>query len=253
MENQDIYEMKDVVRAYSSRSDLQKPEEIILGIFKNKLKDMKMLDIGIGGGRTTYHFAPLVKEYIGVDYSRNMIEACNKRFSEFAERDSFKVCDARDMTIFQDNYFDFVLFSYNGIDCIAHEDRLKALKEIRRVSKEGGYFCFSSHNLNTSLEYTIGLTLNPIEMIFRIYYYFLFKLLTRYYKNLKRTSNYSIINDGTHRYRMMLYYIKPEEQIDQLFEIGFKDIKVYSLSGKEIGTSAFNTAIDSWLYYLCRI
>ena len=75
---------------------------------------MKMLDIGVGGGRTTLHFAPLVKEYVGIDYSQNMIKACQERFAQV----SFQTADARSMGIFKDSTFDFILFSYNGIDYI---------------------------------------------------------------------------------------------------------------------------------------
>ena len=38
-----------------------------------------MLDIGVGTGRTTMHFAGLVKEYVGVDYSSALIQACPEK------------------------------------------------------------------------------------------------------------------------------------------------------------------------------
>lgn len=37
---------------------------------------MTMLDIGVGAGQTTPYFAQSVKEYIGIDYSSQMIQAC---------------------------------------------------------------------------------------------------------------------------------------------------------------------------------
>lgn len=253
--NQKTYESEDIVKSYFLEYKLQKPEETILNVLKDRLKDMRMLDIGIGGGRTTAHFAPLVRQYIGIDYSKNMIEACKKKFPELAEKGCFKICDARDMMIFENNHFDFILFSFNGIDYITHEDRLKTLKEIRRVSKKGGYFCFSSHNLNTSLDFTFKMTLNPIKLTYRVCSYLLFRFLTRNFEKLQKTTNYLIINDGAHRFRSKTYYIKPEEQINQLAVLGFRDIRVYSLSdGNEIkNKSLLNTLKDSWLYYLCRI
>ena len=95
--NEYTFERERVVRAYEQENELQKPEEVVLTMLKDRLKDMRMLDIGVGAGRTTFHFAPLVKEYIGVDYSHKMIEACKRRFPERA--DSFRVCDARSMSV----------------------------------------------------------------------------------------------------------------------------------------------------------
>src|SRR5437867_4307321 len=80
--NQYTFERERVVRAYERESELQKPEEVVLTMLRDRLKEMRMLDIGVGAGRTTFHLAPLVKEYIGVDYSQKMIEACKRRFPE---------------------------------------------------------------------------------------------------------------------------------------------------------------------------
>ncbi len=65
MSNKDTYEEEDVVRSYSERKELQKPEVTILRDLRDKLKNMKMLDIGVGGGRTTYHFAKVSKGICG--------------------------------------------------------------------------------------------------------------------------------------------------------------------------------------------
>jgi ubiquinone/menaquinone biosynthesis C-methylase UbiE len=41
---------------------------------------MKMLDIGVGDGRTTMHFAQAAEEYWAIDYSQVMIAAYRKSF-----------------------------------------------------------------------------------------------------------------------------------------------------------------------------
>ena len=56
--------------------------------------------------------------------------------------------DARDLSAFADESFDFVLFSYNGLDCVGHADRLQVLAEVHRVVRPGGVFMFSSHNID---------------------------------------------------------------------------------------------------------
>ena len=114
------------------------PELSILEELRTELPNFRMLDIGVGAGRTTKHFAGLVKEYVGVDYSITMIKACREKFPQYR----LEVADARNLSLFDDAYFDFVLFSFNGIDAVEHQDRLAILREIRRVLRKGGYFCF---------------------------------------------------------------------------------------------------------------
>ena len=104
-----------------------------------------MLDMGVGGGRTTRYFLPMASSYIGADYAPNMIAECKKKFKS---KKIFEVLDVRNMGKFSDNMFDFILFSYNGIDSFGPEDRETALKEIKRVLRSDGYFSFSTHNIN---------------------------------------------------------------------------------------------------------
>lgn len=124
-------------------------EEVILEELKRDgLREMRMLDMGVGGGRTTPYFQPLVREYIGVDYSPAMIDICAQRFPGGIPNGGFTWGDARDLRQFAPASFDFVLFSFNGIDCANPEDREVVLREIRRVLKEDALFCFSSHNID---------------------------------------------------------------------------------------------------------
>jgi ubiquinone/menaquinone biosynthesis C-methylase UbiE len=255
MSNKNTYESQDVVKSYSAQEDLQKPEETILNSLKNRLGNMRMLDIGVGGGRTTLHFAGLVKEYIGIDYSENMIKSCKMRFKNHPENMSFEVCDAKAVEIFKDDYFDFILFSFNGIDYISHEDRLKSLQEIKRVGKKGGFFCFSTHNLRSIDNlFAVRLSVNPAKMLYSIIQHLLLRFMNRGFKKLK-DEQYAIIRDGAYRFRLATYYVKPEIAGKQLSDLGYKNIQVYSLaSGQEISDkSKLETATDPWLYYLCNI
>ncbi len=144
MPNKSVYESEDVVSVYANDADLQPAEETIIKQIGDKLSNMKVLDIGIGAGRTTACLADYTKDYIGIDNSENMIKFCEKRFESFQTNLSFNICDVRSMDIFEDNFFDFILFSYNGIDCMPYGDRAKALREIQRVSKPGKIFCSCS-------------------------------------------------------------------------------------------------------------
>ena len=218
---------------------------------------MTMLDIGVGGGRTTKYFADRVSEYVGVDVSEEMIEACHQRFKELPANVSFAVADARDMSQFSDGRFDLVLFSYNGIDNVSHADRLRVLREIRRVSRPGASFVFSSHNIlglhqlfELRYQFAPGVrtTLQNIKRWYLLNY--VHNPSLRY--SVAKRSNHAIVNDGGHDYGLRLYYVHPEEQIRQLQE-HFRDVRVFAVAdGQEIvGPEGLRAADDLWLYYLC--
>lgn len=248
--NKMTYNAPDMSRFYSSEEHLNrlfKPEETILNILKDRFKDMKMLDIGVGGGRTTHYFAHLVKEYVGVDYSESMIKACRERFKDI----HFEVCDVRSLDIFEDNAFDFVLFSASGIDSVPYEERLKALKEIKRVCKNDGFFCFASHNLlNVDKLMALKFSKNPIEMLRNIRRYILFRAANKSPEELKK-EKYTVINAYETRHKT--YYAKPEEHIRQLEGVGFKNIRTFGREdGKEISNTELGTVTDNWIYFLCE-
>jgi len=261
MSNKLVCRKPDVVESYSRATNLQAPERTILNLLKDSLSEMVMLDIGVGGGRTTLHFAKLVSKYVAIDYSEEMIASCNKRFSQKSSNISFKVCDVRSMEIFEDNTFDFILFSFNGVDCMSHSDRLKAFKEIQRVGNPGAYFCFSTNNLLYSLRlfgFKPWLSLRPKSLARNIFTWWKLRFVYNKGSEIKKHkhSQYAIYNDGAHNFQMQMYHIKPIEQIKQLNkDYYFKDVRVYSLnSGREIKSEMELKSIeDPWLYYFCVI
>lgn len=123
-----------------SKSGLFPAEE---QLFRQYIRQgMHLLDVGCGTGRVTHHLAHIDPAVIGVDYSEPMIEGARKRFPGIA----FQVADVRALP-FPDATFDAVVFSFNGLDYLyPHGERRKAIIEIARVLKLGGYFIYSSHN-----------------------------------------------------------------------------------------------------------
>jgi len=257
LQNKKAYDTTGVARIYAAYSHLLPPEETILRVMLPHLPSARMLDLGVGGGRTTLHFAKWVREYVGADYAGNMIAECTARFVGYPKSISFTVCDATSMKMFEDNLFDFILFSYNGIDSVSHEDRLKILQEVSRVGKAGGHFCFSSHNLNWAANlFELGriISFNP-KLLVRTAK----RLVLRYvYNRSMRTSTvreaaHLVINDGTHRRTMQMYYIRPLAQLAQLEDL-FTDIRVFSfVTGNEISPGDLQHVEDMSLYYLCKI
>jgi ubiquinone/menaquinone biosynthesis C-methylase UbiE len=256
--NKKTYKSANIVRHYQQLRQLQPAEQTIIHLLKDQLPTFKMLDLGIGGGRTTQHFAPLVKEYIGIDYSDEMIQACQQRFLNVSWSMSLEVGDARNIHQFADNSFDFILFSFNGIDYVSHPDRLQIIQEIKRVGKSGCYVFFSSHNLRSLariFNYQTHLSLNLFKMYVDLVMWGFLKLfnISITHDHLK-TAKYCMIKDESHNFRLRTYYIQPEEQLKQL-EANFSNVEIYSWkSGKKILDQS-DPALDSdlWLYYFCTV
>jgi ubiquinone/menaquinone biosynthesis C-methylase UbiE len=240
------YESKTFVDKYVPMLELQKPELAILEELRSELPYFRMLDIGVGAGRTTCHFAGLVKEYVGIDYSNTMIKACRARFPRYR----LEVASAGDLSLFDDDYFDFVLFSFNGIDAVEHEERLKLLREIRRVIRDGGYFSFSTLNLNSSLvNSSFRFSRNPLVLLFNIYNFLLNEKVSRTIRHGTQKLQHVMIYGRHNLCLFRSYYITPSEQLKQLINAGFSHTKAYDLTNGKIITDPTHLR-DYYIYFL---
>ena len=140
--NKNVYEDTKVAREYARDSGLHLPEQALFQKYSSIIDGKSVLDIGCGGGRTTEYLLPIAGRYIGIDYSSAMVNNCKTRFPQA----KIELCDVRNMGCYSSNQFDFILFSFNGLDCMDHNDRIKTIREIHRILGEDGYFMFSTHN-----------------------------------------------------------------------------------------------------------
>jgi SAM-dependent methyltransferase len=106
-----------------------------------------ILDLGVGGGRTTPYLAKRASRYVGVDYAPAMVKICEAKFPGL----EFKVGDAANLSIFPDASFDVVVFAFNGIDVLPERSRQSCFAHVHRVLKADGVFIFSSHNARAVL------------------------------------------------------------------------------------------------------
>ena len=139
--NLETFKDVKVVEYYKNATGLQPCEAIL---FERWIKNgMAILDVGMGGGRTTPYLSQRASRYVGVDYSRAMVEVCRSRFPSL----DFRHCDATDLGEFGDGEFDAAVFSANGIDYIPSDaGRRRCMSELRRVTKSDGIVILSSHN-----------------------------------------------------------------------------------------------------------
>jgi SAM-dependent methyltransferase len=139
--NLERYNTPTVVSHYEQARGLQACEQYLFDRYITPR--MTILDVGVGGGRTTEYLSRIASRYVGVDYSRAMIDSCRRNWPTL----EFYHCDASDMAQFANDAFDAVVFSFNGIDCIrTDQGRARCFAEVARVLKSGGVFLFSSHN-----------------------------------------------------------------------------------------------------------
>jgi SAM-dependent methyltransferase len=142
--NLDAYNSPEVTAYYSSLNYLTPCERLLFDEYLSP--GMTILDLGVGGGRTTPHLSSIASRYVGADYAAKMIAACRRKFPNL----EFENVDAADLSIFAASTFDAVVMAFNGMDSvIPHESRYRALPEIHRVLKPEGVLIFSSHNVRS--------------------------------------------------------------------------------------------------------
>jgi len=139
--NLHTYRAPEVASHYAALNYLTPCERLL---FRTYVKPgMAVLDLGVGGGRTTPYLSRVASCYVGVDYSDVMIQACRRKFPDLA----FALADASDLSVFEDASFDAIVFSFNGLDYVVPgEKRSRCLRECNRVLRSGGVLVFSSHN-----------------------------------------------------------------------------------------------------------
>lgn len=136
-----IYNTPAVAGYYAALDYLTACERLLFDAYLKP--GMAILDLGVGGGRTTHYVSSIAAHYIGIDYASEMIAACRKKFPHL----DFEVGDAADLSRFDAASFDAVVMAFNGIDYLfPDESRLRMLHETHRVLKPGGVLIFSSHN-----------------------------------------------------------------------------------------------------------
>jgi SAM-dependent methyltransferase len=139
--NLQTFDAPHVASHYASLSYLSPCEQLL---FESYVKPgSSILDLGVGGGRTTGWLARRASKYLGVDNAPAMVQACRVKFPEL----KFVVADASNLSSIEDESFDVAVFAFNGLDYVLPAaSRRACIQNIYRVLQPNGVVIFSSHN-----------------------------------------------------------------------------------------------------------
>ncbi|WP_374674844.1 class I SAM-dependent methyltransferase [Ideonella sp.] len=118
-------------------------ERVAFELLAGEMRDRRILDLGVGPGRTVPLLRSISERYVGLDYVVPMVSAARERHPQA----DIRLGDARDLKGVADGSQALVVFSFHGIDSVDHDDRRRVLDEAFRVLEPGGVFWFSTLNV----------------------------------------------------------------------------------------------------------
>jgi SAM-dependent methyltransferase len=140
--NRELFRDRGVVEGYVVQEGwIDHGERIALDSVASEVRGQPILDLGVGGGRTTSLMRLLTDDYVGIDYSPEMVEACLRVHPGL----DIRYADARDLNAFDSSTFKLAFFSAQGLDCVDHADRERVISEVHRVLVPDGIFGYSTH------------------------------------------------------------------------------------------------------------
>jgi len=229
--NLQVYNLSGVVSDFGDRSSLYPAEAVLLEKYRPEIEDADVLDIGVGGGRTTLHLLANCRSYRAIDYAPGMIDVCRRRFVA-CPPETFSVGDVRDLAVHTEGAYRFVLLSGNSLDYIGHDDRIRALQEVRRVLAGDGLFLFSTHSLHA---YPFS---DPV-----------IQARNRHAdaELMAAQGWYHLVDYADH---VVTHYVYPHVQLRELEAAGFLTLDVLDLKGRPFD---FTSPPEDWMvHFMCR-
>jgi SAM-dependent methyltransferase len=249
--NQMFWGQQGAPQLYAGRSALYPPEHIILSRIARDCQGRPILDLGVGAGRTTAALLGVSADYLGIDYSPAMIQHCREQFPGVA----FRHDDVRDLGQLRERHYALIMFSFNGLDYISHDERLKSLRRLATLLASDGWFVFSSHNRLCRVlpPWDLrNLTAGPVKKLpGRLWAYCQGVMAYRANRGKEyEAPDHALRIDNAFNYGLVTYYISPTDQLAQLRASGFAPVNAFGMNGDLVDASGSPT--DSWLYYTAR-
>ncbi|CAB3731797.1 hypothetical protein LMG24238_05814 [Paraburkholderia sediminicola] len=258
--NRTAWNSPDATREFTiEKTFSDKGEQAALDWLRPRCAGLPLLDIGIGTGRTIPLMTSLSSDYTGVDYTPKLLEMAKSRYPEL----DLRHMDARDMSALPSGHYGLVEFSWNGIDCVDYDDRVKILNEMYRVLRPGGFVLFSSHNRGgpgydeNIWQLLPEFTFNPIKLGWRTLRSLRrFQLGTlNYMRNIRLNRDYggyALKTAAAHNFGIVIVYTTLAEQRRQLAEVGFQRDVVFGSCDGDLIADDVETSNAWWFHFIAH-
>lgn len=222
-------------------------------------RGVPILDIGVGSGRTTALLQLMSDRYVAADYAPNMIEAFSTLFPHLPAH----VADARDLHMFDAGQFGLVVFSNNGIDTVAHDERTRVLLEFARVLTASGTLVFSTLNRG-GMSFrenpfqlkrpTTSWTFAPRKWIMNSGRRLLdpagiWRGIVNWLGNRSHTSDHgtwALAPLAAHDYALVMHFTTLTDIRELAAETGFEIVSIFADYGAEIAPAATESGADNF-------
>ena len=257
--NRRTWRLPATVRAYQRLQGWTDPgERAAFDHVAAEVRSRPILDIGVGAGRTTALLQAISSQYVGIDYTDQMVQACRARHPDARILEM----DARDLSRFDDNQFALVVFSFNGIDAVDLGDRHTVLRQVHRVLQPNGLFIVSAHNRvgpghGERPRWQVRFSWNPLRLAWRV------ARATRSwvqslpnYRRLRVLNEshpeWAIMNAAAHDFGIVVMYTTLAEQKRQLQAAGFDtELVLDNVQGQPVADDADVRGVW-WFHYVAR-
>lgn len=247
--NARMWARSDLVKKYATRN--LRPAEVMLLVRYREAFAGRVLELGCGAGRLTGYLAELADALHAVDISPAMVARCRQLYPgvQVEER------DLRDLSAFEAGSFDVIVAPFNVLDVLDDEERRAVLDQARRILSSHGLLLMSSHNRAAAADILGAMSLRhrgPLRAAITLL------RLPRWLRNRRRLlpfergePGYAILNDVSHDFAGLHYYITRDDQERQLLEHGFELLECLDREGRRVAPGA-DTARSSELHYVAR-
>jgi SAM-dependent methyltransferase len=247
--NDRLWARRSLVKQYANRV-LRPVEALLFDRYRPELAG-RVLELGCGAGRLTGYLADIAATVHGIDISAQMVAYCRRTYPKA----TFSQGDLRDVARMGSGSFDAVVAGDNVLDVLDDPDRGRVLDDIHQVLAAGGLLIMSSHNLAYAphlaeptpirshgfLRVGLALVRWPIGQFNR-----------RRLRQFERSEpGYSILNDVSHDYMALHYYVSQEAQQSQLAEHGFEYVECLAADGRRVDPGD-DVSGEPWLHYVAR-
>jgi SAM-dependent methyltransferase len=223
-------------------------EATILLRYKEAFAGKRVLDLGVGAGRTTQYLAPFASDYLGIDLSPAMLALARARYPNVR----FADMDLREIGKLQPESSDFVFGPWNILSAFSHDERIQIIRRVHTLLSPGGLFAFSAHNGDWKYAggHPLSKPLRPRNVVDALHPMSWVNYLSRKTQRREET-DYAILNDEAHRWQGVFYYISPDAQVRQLEACGFELLEALAEDGRTL-TPGESTESNGTIHYVCR-